>query len=124
MKVIRYVAINPLGIALTLVHWIVVAFAFLGDIRPSSLGFGMHSSTYLMEILVMLNLLALFMASFSAQLLNSIFSIGVWSTPLYIVLVISLITLQWMLAGAAVRSVFDQHRLTDTTNNDLGLGLD
>lgn len=97
---IRYVILNPLGCALALVHWIVVTFAFLGDIQAREFAFGIHSTTYLMYLLVMVDLPALTLAGYIAQFLITLFGSGIW--PLNLVSAVVIITLQWMLSGAGI----------------------
>lgn len=123
MKVIRYIILSPVGCALALVHWIVVTFAFLGDIRPPEFAFGgIHSTTYLMYLLVIVDLPALTLAGYIAQFLITLFGPGIW--PLNLVSVVMIITLQWMLAGAGITLLFNEYRSTEAVQNDLSLKLD
>lgn len=105
MNGIRYIFTNPFGWAIVFVHWIVVAFAFLGD-KPSD-SFGVHAgATDLMFYLALLDSPAINLAT----LLSSIFNISTSITSIGLILLVVLITLQWLLIGAGVTGIYREYR--------------
>jgi hypothetical protein len=116
---IRYILLNPLGWGIALVHWIVFAFAFLGD-RPSDpISFGVHSTTELMFYLAVLDLPALFLT----KLIISPFDPSVFTTPMVSIIPVSLITLQWLLVGAVVTRMYSDYRTTMPIDGEGGMKL-
>jgi hypothetical protein len=119
VKAIRYILKNPLGWSIAIVHWIVVAFAFLRDRPLDPLGFGVHSTTELMFYLVMLDVPALMLTN----LLLSPFDPSILITPLISIIPISLITVQWLLVGAGVTKLYSDYRTTMPVDGDCGVKL-
>jgi len=101
VNAIRYIFTNPLGWAIVFVHWIVIAFAYLGD-RPSD-SFGVHAgATDLMFYLALLDSPSLLLSTFLTNLFNRSTTIALpWLIPL-----VTLITLQWLLVGAGISKLY------------------
>lgn len=108
MKAIRYILTNPLGWALAVVHWVVVVFAFLGDVPSDRPGFGVHSTTGLMFYLSVLDLPGLLIT----KLVLSPFEPSYFLAPMNAIIPIGLITLQWLLVGSAAARLFSDYRST------------
>jgi hypothetical protein len=104
VNTIKYIFTNPLGWGIAVVHWIVVAFAYLGD-RPSD-SFGVHAgATDLIFYLVLLDSPAIMLA----KLLSSIFDISPSIIPAGLIFLIVLITLQWLLIGAGLTRIYREY---------------
>jgi len=108
VKAIRYILTNPLGWAITLIHWLVVAYAFRGDIPIYTYGpgFKAHATTELMSILVSFNMPALVIT----KLLFIPFG---FSMAPYIAILVTLITAQWLLIGAGIQRLYEECRPAD-----------
>ena len=105
MNTIKYIFTHPLGWGLAVIHWIVVAFAYLGD-RPSEpMGFGIHNSTELMVILVLSDFPSLMLVKLLSGLIDP-------STPITVpglIFLVVLITFQWLLIGAGLAKIYREH---------------
>lgn len=97
-KVFLKAVTTPLGIALAMMQWIVILFAYLGD-NPEP-GFG--NSTYLLQYLVFLNFPALIITNLIAKTIIVILNISLWKNSVYTFVSIFFITLQWILVGKII----------------------
>jgi hypothetical protein len=114
VKAIRYILLSPLGWAIAIVHWIVVAFAILGDV-PEDPFFGSgHSSTGLMYILASLNLPATAVLWILFQPLSYL-GPNNGTTVIWIFLIIIVVTLQWLSIGAAAQAMYEESRPSTTS---------
>lgn len=105
MKALRSILLSPLGLALTLVQWGIVAFAILGD-QPNQ---GFNESTHLMYYLVAFNLPALAIGTAIGNLV--VVTMGdSWAQIVFPVVVIPFITLQWLTVGASIEFFVSQRR--------------
>ena len=107
MKVLRYIALSPIGIAFVLVHWLVVAYALLGDF-PSAENI-CHNYTMLRVYLAGLNMPALLITHLLATSLISLFSLVAWTNYIYTIFAIIFCSLQWLLVGALLQFLMAQH---------------
>ena len=118
MYALKYIFTSPLGWALAIVHWIFVAFAFLGD-QPYPSGFGVHTTTGLMFYLALLDFPALSLARFAIGLYDASIPI----TPLGLVIILIMVTVQWLLVGTAISKAYHDYRRDTPTNGDGAVNL-
>lgn len=96
--------ITPAGIAVLLVHWSVVAFAYMGDYPEP----GFNKGTYLFFYLSLINILPLMLTNLVNIILGPLLSHSVWLI-VYNTILISLISIQWLLAGLGVQIIVNEH---------------
>jgi len=118
VNVIRYILTNPLGWAFAIVHWVVVAFAVLGD-QPDAPLFAVDSGTQLMYILAVLNLPSTLILMGILAIISVILSPGIGIAVFAVALAIILVTLQWMIVGAASKVLYDGHKSSTSSDADL-----
>lgn len=104
MRIVRNLLITPVGVSVVAVHWIVVAFAMLGD-SPEP-GFG--TSTYLTLYLYLLNLPAIMTTSFIVKPIVYLSGLDAGSGSLFAVVMIMCVTLQWLLYGKLIQCIIDE----------------
>ncbi len=117
MATLKFIFTNPLGWGIAIVHWLVVVFAYLGD-KPAD-PFGVHNTTELLYYLALLNLPSLIMAKFLISLFDPSTYIG---TP-GLLLIVSLITLQWLLIGAGALGIYREFRNEVPVDGENGLKI-
>jgi hypothetical protein len=109
----RHILLDPVGVALAIVHWVVVVYAILGDLPQEvmSIPGGYPHTTYLWHYLVVLNLPALVVAAGLSGPFS--FVSGLDSQYVHSVLGIVFVTLQWQIIGwictLAVRDFRERH---------------
>lgn len=106
MKAVSQILLNPLGSGIAIVHWIVAAFAVLGD-RPSDpIGFGVHTTTQLTFYLALLDQPALVLTKILVSPIDPFTSF----TPLNTIILVSFITLQWLFVGTGISKLCHEYR--------------
>ena len=102
MNLVRRFLITPVGIAIALTHWAVVAFAMFGDQAAEYHPNG--TSTTLMYFLLLIDFPALLIGTLVGNL--SVYLLGEnWSSVVYSVANISAATLYWLLIGSFLQIV-------------------
>ena len=107
MKAIRYILLSPVGWAIAIVHWVVVAFAYLGDVPQDPFFGSAHSSTGLMYMLAVMN-----QPAFAVLwvLFRPLSYIGPGNANLVIgaFLMIVVVTLQWLSIGSMAQAIYEE----------------
>ncbi len=115
MKTVRYILLNPVGIAIVFVHWIVVVFAMFGD-KPEP---GFNKSTYLTEHLVWFDMPALLLTNLISKPIIYAFGIYAWSNSVYSIVGIASVTLQWLFLGAFIHFVISERDKEERRPNNI-----
>ena|SRR5688500_9809911 len=100
MRILRYILLNPIGIAFAVVHWVIAAYAMLGDF-PSADNF-FHGYTLLQVYLTYFNLPALSITHLFAAPTIYVFALEAWMNYVYTVFAIIFCSIQWLLFGTLV----------------------
>ncbi len=120
MKAIRYILLNPVGIAIAFVHWMVVLFAMFGDATDPRYGFNLSKAhTDLWQYLVLLNLPALLLTNLISEPIIYLFSPGDWANFVYLVAAIGSVTVQWLLVGAFLHFVISERNKEERRPNNI-----
>lgn len=106
MKTLRRIMLSPIGIALAVMHWIVVLYALRGDLAE---GFG--QSTTLVFYLLILNSPATLIANAEAYILTSVLGTASWFSYLFAAIWCAMISIQWMFVGGVIQLFRDEHRI-------------
>jgi hypothetical protein len=102
---------NPLSIAITTVHWLVVAFALFGDIRELPWE-PYHATPLLTQGLVFLNFLPLTIGTIICLPLQYILGQGIYFFSILSIVYIVCISFQWLFLGMLA----DRRTLTTRAN--------
>jgi hypothetical protein len=111
MSMIASLLKTPLGIAVATVHWIVVAFALLGDkvevVYPLQVG---HQLTLLQYYLLVMDFPAMLVTDLIFR--ACLFVLGVNAAPaaIYLAVGTGAITLQWLILGSLLQMFVDEIR--------------
>jgi hypothetical protein len=120
VKAIRYIFLNPVGIAIAFVHWMVVLFAMFGDTTAPRYGFNLpQSQTDLWQYLVFLNLPAVLFTNLISELIIYLFSLGDWANFVYLVAAIGSVTVQWLLVGGFFHFVISERNKEERRPNNI-----
>ena len=98
MKVLLKILSSPIGMALVVVHWTVVAFALWGDVLEP----GFKQTSYLLYYLSVLNAPALLVAKSLSECVAFVTNFA-FSKELFFVHVIFCVTLQLQLVGFSIK---------------------
>jgi len=104
--------LNPIGIAITIMHWIVVSFCLLFEdtqIFSETVTFGRHEPT-LFSWLVYLNTPSSLIIEFIAHPVLSLFGRSLLTESLGFLILICLISFQWLFVGYVVNSIYNQFK--------------
>lgn len=120
VKIARYVLLNPVGIAIAFVHWIVVLYAMLGDVPDQPIGLGIHwGSTELWYYLLMINLPALLLSYLISTPIIYLFNLADWASFIFSITAIGAVTLQWLLVGAVIQSLISERNIEERRPNKI-----
>ena len=121
VKIARYILLNPIGLAVATMQWIVVLFAMFGDNPEPRFGFNLHRShTFLWDYLIWLNLPALWLNYLISTPIISVFQIYRWSSLVYSVVGIVCVTLQWLSLGAGLQFIVSTHNNANRESLNIG----
>jgi len=101
--------LSPIGIAITIMHHIVVAFSLSFEntqIFSNSYTFGLPEPT-LYPWLIYLNIPSLFIIEFIVHPVLSLFGRNLLTESLGVLILICIVTFQWFLVGYAVTEIYN-----------------
>lgn len=115
VKTVRYFMLSPIGIAVVLVHWIVVIYAMFGDQPPV----GFNETPLLFHYLIFWNFPALILTNLIVQPVIYGFGITTWSNHLNSIVAVIFVTLQWLAIGGLIQSMVAELRTTQKESEHL-----
>jgi hypothetical protein len=118
MRTLRYIVLNPFGIAFVILHGLIVGYALFGDF-PSTENY-YHGYTLLRVHLTYVNMPALLVTHLFAGPLIYVFGLEAWKDPLYTSFAILFCSIQWLIVGTLIHFLFSKHFPSD---NDPSLKL-
>ncbi len=118
MKVLRYIALSPIGIAFVLVHWLIAAYAILSHFPSDDNPY--YTYTMLQVYLAWFDMPALWVTNLLATSLISLFSLDAWTNYLYTIFAILFCSVQWLFVGALLQFLISQHS-SDPGEQSIGL---
>lgn len=110
---------NPVGVAMVLVHWVVFAFALLGD--PPNPEY--HNSTSLPFFLLLINMVPVFLSNVLYGQIAYLTSLHP-SFLLWALISAPLISLQWLVIGNLTDAAVREYLVSDRQSRDKPLNLD
>jgi hypothetical protein len=93
----RKIFTNPIAIAISLVHWLIVLFAMYGEHERSNL-IGEFNQSLLVMFLIVINLPAILLATFFNNLLTFV-GISTFDSNIGVFFTIIFVSLQWICIG-------------------------
>ncbi len=103
-----------MGLAVAVVHWIVVLFAMFGDPVEPHFGFNpTHSQTYLWEYLLTLNFPALLVTHVISSPIIFVFQLSSRMNVVYSIVAVICVTVQWLSLGSALHFVVSTRNKTE-----------
>jgi len=115
MKILRNIITNPIGIAVAIVHWIVVIFFLLFEetrFISSTISFG-HTEPRLFHWLLYLNTPAGLSIEYIVHPILSLFGRNLLTESLGILILICCVTFQWMLFGYLINLLYAESKPED-----------
>ncbi len=107
MKTLLKIFTNPVGIAITIVHWIIVIFAFLTQENLFGRNVCFHCDYTLFNWLVNLNSPSFLIIELAAVPMHLLSGKNVFIEILFAFVLIFLITFQWFLIGFFVNRIIN-----------------
>ena len=117
MKTLRNIFTNPAAIAVAVVHWLIVIFAFLTEGNPFNRGAGkicLHCSRTLIDLLEILNTIPFTIIGDVVAPILSILNSYYLMNGILILTLILLITFQWLFIGYVVNLLYNLVKYKET----------
>lgn len=111
MKGLLKIFTNPIAIAVTLAHWLVMIFALYGEKYPNP-AIGEFNQSLLAMFLIVINLPAILLATFFNNLLTFVGISSTFYSNIGVFFAISFVSLQWICIGYFIAFILGEVKPT------------